>query len=206
MKKKIALMVTSLVLVVAMAVGGTLAWLTDTTDQKVNTFTVGKVDIELAEPKWDETYGEDGAKVYPNADIVKDPTVTVIKGSEESYVRMLVTISNSDVMDTIFDPGALLTDIFTGYDASWVYFNNVEDEVAKTRTYEFRYKDTVSAETDNVVLPSLFTGINIPQNLTEDQLAQMETFTITVVAHAIQAADVGADADAAWAAFDGQNP
>ena len=39
MKKKIAVAV-SLLLVLALSVGGTIAWLTDTSDKVVNTFTI----------------------------------------------------------------------------------------------------------------------------------------------------------------------
>ena len=48
MKKSIAL-VLALVLVVGGVVGGTIAWLTDETEEIKNTFTVGNIDIELAE-------------------------------------------------------------------------------------------------------------------------------------------------------------
>ena len=43
-------MTVALVLVVALvSVGGTIAWLTANTDPVVNTFTVGNIDIALAE-------------------------------------------------------------------------------------------------------------------------------------------------------------
>lgn len=48
MKKKITLVATSVLLVAAMVIGGTLAYFTDT-DAKTNTFTIGGVDIQLIE-------------------------------------------------------------------------------------------------------------------------------------------------------------
>ena len=48
MKKKIT-MVVSLLLVMALSIGGTLAYLTDETDAIENTFTIGNVTIELKE-------------------------------------------------------------------------------------------------------------------------------------------------------------
>ena len=48
MKKKLTLVVTCVVLVAAMVIGGTLAYFTDT-DKATNTFTVGNVKIELLE-------------------------------------------------------------------------------------------------------------------------------------------------------------
>ena len=42
-------LVLAVVLLVGAAIGGTVAWLTDKTGDVVNTFTVGNIDIELAE-------------------------------------------------------------------------------------------------------------------------------------------------------------
>ena len=49
MKKKITLVATSVLLVAALVIGGTLAYFTDT-EEATNTFTVGNVDITLTEP------------------------------------------------------------------------------------------------------------------------------------------------------------
>lgn len=50
----------------------------------------------------------------------------------------------------------------------------------------------------DVVLPVLFDKVTLPEWVTNDQLATLENFQITVVAEAIQA-DGFADAGAAWA-------
>ena len=84
MKKKGWLSVVALVLVLCCAVGGTLAWLTDTTDPVTNTFTVGDIDIDLAE--------SDGLdlKMIPGRTITKDPKVTVKAGSEACWLFVKV--------------------------------------------------------------------------------------------------------------------
>lgn len=51
MKKKLTLVVTCVVLVAAMVIGGTLAYFTDTKEAK-NTFTIGNVKIELLESQY----------------------------------------------------------------------------------------------------------------------------------------------------------
>lgn len=51
MKKKLTLVVTCVVLVAAMVIGGTLAYFTDN-DKATNTFTVGNVDIKLLESQY----------------------------------------------------------------------------------------------------------------------------------------------------------
>jgi hypothetical protein len=69
-----------------------------------------------------------------------------------------------------------------------------------TRTYEFRYNKVVDATDVDKDLEALFTEIQIPGELTGEELATLENLKIDIIAHAIQA-DGFADSDAAWAAF-----
>ena len=90
MKKKL-MTVLALVLVVAMSVAGTIAFLTDTTGPIANTFTVGKVDITLTETFNTDTDGKDGADAWqaqliPGTTYAKDPVVTVIADSEDCWL------------------------------------------------------------------------------------------------------------------------
>ena len=211
MKKfKALLVVACALLLVAASVFGTMAYLTST-DTVTNTFTVGKVNIKLDEAKVNadgtsvtpaERVKENSYKLLPGHTYTKDPTVTVLNGSETSYVKMTVTFSKASALDAIFAPtGAELTSIFNGYDAAnWIYKDNTKDATADTRTYEFWYKETVGAPTADVALDALFDSIMVPGEITKEQLATIEGMTITVNAYAIQA-DGFADADAAWAAF-----
>ena len=110
MKKtsKALLLALCAVLLVAASVMGTMAYLTST-DKVENTFTVGKVAIKLDEAKVDENgqVVEPAARVkandynlLPGHTYTKDPTVTVLKDSVESYVRLKVTLNKaSAVMD-----------------------------------------------------------------------------------------------------------
>ena len=63
MKKKILVLCVVLALAATTIIGGTLAYFTDT-DNKTNTFTVGKVDITLTEPEWDEAVSYTHLDVY----------------------------------------------------------------------------------------------------------------------------------------------
>ena len=210
MKKKLLIMSVAMVLVCAFAVGMTIAYLTST-DEVVNTFTVGNVRIKLDEAKvnLDGTPVQDADRVKANSyklipghTYTKDPTVTVLSGSESSYIKMTVTVTKSAQLDAIFAPtGADLTSIFDGYDAAnWIYKGNTEDTTANTRTYEFWYKEAVAAPTADVALDALFDSITVPRTITNEQLATIAGMTITVNAYAIQA-DGFADAAAAWTAF-----
>lgn len=209
MKKSIALVMMA-VLLVAASVMGTLAYLTSTASV-TNTFTVGKVAIKL-----DEAAANTDGTLVPNADRVKtnsykllpghtynkDPMVTVLAESEPSYIKMTVTFSKANELDAIFAPtGADLTSIFKGYDsANWIAKGNTKDATANTRTYEFWYKEIVSAPTADVALDALFDSITVPGTITQEQLETIKGMTITVNAYAIQA-DGSDTADAAWAKF-----
>lgn len=71
------------VLVLSFTIGGTLAWLTDTTEPVTNTFTYGDINITLAETT--EVY-----KMVPGNSISKDPSVTVESGSEACWLFVKV--------------------------------------------------------------------------------------------------------------------
>lgn len=210
MKKKLLIMSVAMVLVCAFAVGMTIAYLTST-DEVVNTFTVGNVQIKLDEapvypdgtlvPNADRVKAN-SYKLIPGHEYTKDPMVTVLSGSESSYIKMTVTVTKSAELDAIFATnGADLTSIFDGYDsANWIYKGNTENTGNNTRTYEFWYKEPVAAPTADVPLDALFDSITVPGTITNAQLRTIEGMTITVNAYAIQA-DGFANADAAWEAY-----
>lgn len=209
-RSKALLLTLCAVLLVAATIFGTMAYLTST-DTVTNTFTVGKVNIKLDEAKANpdgtlvegaERVKANEYKLLPGHTYNKDPMVTVLSGSESSYVKMTVTFSKADELDAIFAPdGANLTSIFNGYDAAnWIAKGNTKDATANTRTYEFWYKEAVAAPTADVALDALFDSITVPGEITNEQLATIEGMTITVNAYAIQA-DGFTDAAAAWAAF-----
>ena len=67
-------------LTTVLSVAGTYAYLTDKTGPVVNTFTVGKVKIALAETTGPEY------QLIPGKEYTKDPVVTVKGGSEKCYL------------------------------------------------------------------------------------------------------------------------
>ena len=208
--KKTLTVIIALVLVVVMSVAGTVAYLTSS-DTVTNTFSVGNVQIKLdeAQAKADGTLIEgaervkaNSYKLLPGHTYAKDPMVTVLNGSESSYIKMTVTFSKANELDAIFDPdGATLTTIFNGYDISnWTYKGNTKNAAENTRTYEFWYKEAVAAPDGNVALDALFDSITVPGSITNEQLKTIEGMTITVNAYAIQADGFTDDADA-WSKY-----
>lgn len=213
MKKttKAAALFSSAVLLVTGSVLGTLAYLTDT-ESAVNTFTVGKVAITVDETNIEggtERVTENEYKLVPGTEYIKDPMMTVLKNSEEAYVRMILTVTNADEFETL--AGKDILSYLGGMDdTKWILNGNpVEDTANDTISYEYRYFETVSAGTEDVALAPLFTTLTIPETFEGGEALETlaETFRIEVTGHAIQAAgfDTGnyeTDANAAWTAFD----
>lgn len=218
--KKIVALGSGAALLVSASVMGTMAYLTSQ-DEVVNTFTVGDVEIILDEAKVD-TAGEwtDGHdtrveansyKLMPGHTYKKDPTVTVKAGSEDAYIRMLVTVDSIDKVKEAFPAEEyidfyngetfLLQQLVDGWDNTKWIPKSVEGNV-----YEFRYFEPVDATeaTEDIVLDDLFETITIPGTVDNEALAKLNDVKISVVAHAIQV-DTFANEDAAWAAFDGQH-
>lgn len=99
--RKALLLGVCAVLLVTASVLGTIAYLTDKTETITNTFTVGKVDITLA-----ETTGKN-YKMVPGSDIAKDPKVTVKANSEKCYlfVEVIEDSKLKDYIDYTVDTG-----------------------------------------------------------------------------------------------------
>lgn len=181
MKKKTFVIALCLALVVAFAAGGAIAWLTDTTDPVTNTFTVGNIDISLAETTTD-------FKMIPGNTISKDPKVTVEAGSEACW--LFVKIEESDNLDTYisYTVDADWTQL-TGVDG--VYYRSVDATTAAAGTIysvlagdEVTVKDTVTKADMDAITAAPTTAPIAP--------------TLTFTAYAVQSANVATAAEA-WA-------
>jgi hypothetical protein len=133
MKKKIMAIALCTIIAVTAIAGSSLAWLQDTTETVVNTFTEGKVDIELFEHDYvPETNTLDtNTKVVANSDykmipgqvLPKDPTVVVKASSEACYVFIKVEEVND--VDT-FLKYSIDTDVWTALTGvTGVYYREV---------------------------------------------------------------------------------
>jgi len=179
-KKSLLMMMVTICLIAVVGVGATLAYLTDSTDVLKNTFTFGKVDINLDEPSFEEDKTVDG--IVPGQVIPKDPTVTVEAGSVESYVFMKV--SGIDEMEALGDTEedkdkGFVVEIDTD---NWTLLETEENGV-KDGIYV--YNKTVSTvDKEKEVLAPLFSEVVYSVNNTE---YVGDTYTIDVQAAAIQA-------------------
>ena len=89
------------VLLVAVCVGGTIAWL-NSQSQKTNSFTVGSINNPTTPPgggedgdgsisgNLDEPSWVDNSKITPGTSVSKDPYVGLGKGSESAYVFVYI--------------------------------------------------------------------------------------------------------------------
>lgn len=109
MKKKIVTLALVAALVAVAVVGATLAYFTDTTDPKTNTFTVGNVDITLTEPAWTSSGALDAPEVYAGEVLAKDPTVTN-SGKNPCFVRVQVTGLKTLLVPSPMPEGKTLAD------------------------------------------------------------------------------------------------
>ena len=82
-KSKVVLLVIALVLL-AVSIGATVAYLIASSNSVENTFTVGNVRITLTETSGSQY------QLIPGTEILKDPTVTVEAGSDECWLFVKV--------------------------------------------------------------------------------------------------------------------
>lgn len=86
MKKKTVSLCLVLALLVTAAIGGTMAYFTDT-DNETNTFTVGNVKIDL----WEEFEQKDAQDITPGKKVNKDVYVTN-EGTNPAFVRVHLAV------------------------------------------------------------------------------------------------------------------
>ena len=216
--KKTLLTVACAGALVVGSVAATVAYLTSE-DSVLNTFTVGDVTITLDEADMstvdpnDRTDTGNAYHLLPGQSYKKDPIVTVLNGSESSYVRVLMTVSDASAVQAIInadnESGNAVkdyADLLAGWNSAvWEYESFTVNEQADTITFEFRYHEAVDALSGNDVrLQAVFDELVVPGYVTNDHLKALYgedgEFKIAVEAQAVQA--VGFEnAGAAWDAL-----
>lgn len=133
--KKVLVLALAALLLVAVGVGGTLAWLTATSGPVTNTFTPATISVNIDEHKYnkaDNSLGSEVVKtntdylIVPGRDIKKDPEVDA---SSDVAFYVFVTIEKKDWLDALT----------YGIDPNWTVVPG------KTNVY---YKEVATAGTD----------------------------------------------------------
>lgn len=199
--RKTALLTICAILLVSVTVVGVFAYFT-AEDEVTNTYTVANVKITLDEAKVNSSgrpVDSEGNTVsdaknaqrvqgntyhlLPGHTYTKDPTVTVIGGSYDCYVRLLVSINKTDVLN---DSGINdFHDLLVDYDSSiWPCVDVIDDTANNTRTYVYEYYENIPQSSTNTVLPVLFSGISVPGELSNEEIRALQGFEINVIGQA----------------------
>lgn len=188
MKKRSVALLMACVMAFGVAVGGTMAWLTDKTDTVTNTFTVGDINIGLTETGIDST----GNKKYdfvPGDTMEKDPKVTVTD-SEACwlFVKVIengnITVSGVDSNGQEVSEKALQYTIADGW-----------KEVPDHPGYWYREVDKATSEVSYYILKDNKVEASI--YITKDSALETTKPTLEFVAAAVQKLHIDS-VDAAW--------
>ena len=191
---KTMFMILAVVLIVGISVGGTLAWLTDTTESVTNTFTVGDINITLT-----ETGAMDNAKNYtfvPGDKLAKDPIVTVTAGSESCYLFVKVKDVNNTLPTTDSAEKIIDWSIASGWTAVGGHAGYWYREVnSSANAQEFAVLADDVIKTDN-----LKGSVSVSTKVTKEMVASLKTNPpqIIITAAAVQKDNIDT-VDAAFA-------
>ena len=188
-KKIFARTILAVALVSLLAVGMISAYFTDT-ETKANVFTVGKIDIELDEPSWEEP-----TEILPEQEFPKDPQITNV-GKNDAYVFMEVEVPYANIV-TANDDGtknaAADTELFDFVtNDGWVAVGEpVKNEDAKTVTYLYAYgtADAMTVLAKNETTPALFDYVQFA-NVVDNQGLEETVQNVNVKAYAVQTTNI----------------
>jgi len=169
-KSKSIIIAVSLVIVLAIVVGTTYAWLTSKTTLLSNTFTYGDIKISITESDTNDGDGDSSTNSYvimPGANIKKDTEVTVESGSENCYLFIKIAKEND-------------------FDKYMTY--SLEDDWTKLDGYEDIYYIEVDKNKEDQTFKVLKEDvIKVKTELTYADINNIEVYpTMTISAYAVQ--------------------
>lgn len=189
-------------LLIGAAVGGTMAWLVDETDTVANTFTVGDININLYEHKYDATNDSlltekvlsNTYEYVPGDVLAKDPIVEVEEGSEAAWLFIKVvedgniTVSGTDATGNNVSEKALNYQVNTDI---WKAVSNHEG-------YWYCEVDAANSDITKTILKD--NEVKVSQYITKNNVSELANTTISFVAAAVQKDNI-TTVDAAWNAL-----
>ena len=209
-KKKVLVIALAVCLIATLSMG-TLAWFTDD-DSSVNDFYVTNSDktdpeaifsVDVRENVNGETTYVDGytfTHITPNQTIEKAPYV-INTGAYDQYVRATVTISDYAAFVAALGENYIMENVFKGINSDWEFDKKVVNTNADTVSYVFYLDHVLTVNSTSV----LFTQVVIPYQLEKEDFINTTLsngFEISVFAEAIQSANTGDNAQAAFALID----
>lgn len=186
---KVMLVVLSLMMVVGVSVGATIAWLTDKTEVVQNTFSPSNIDITLTET-WNADADGDGkndawtAQLIPGKEYVKDPVVAVNGEITNVDCYLFVKFEEINTPKTYLAYTSLLTE-----DAGW-------KELKEGSGIWYREVK----EADAIKSWNLLDGnkVTVLSTLTKDDTKTTNTPSLKYTAYAIQTVGFEGNPAAAW--------
>ncbi len=181
--KKLIIAVVALSLALVSFAGVTVAWLVAESAEVENTFSVGRIALNLTETPSDY-------KIVPGTTQAKDPTITVTSGSEPCFVYVLIT------NNLVVDGNVVGTPDINN--ANWIPIGT------SGNTTLYRYKNSeVNALLGEQSLP-VFTEVEYAETIKLNDMDTLENKTIVLKAYAHQSANrTKEQADEAIAAIAG---
>lgn len=160
----------ALVLLLGCGIGGTLAWLMDSTSTVTNTFTVGNIDITLDEARVDqdgnfldkdknvvntlaeaERVTNNQYQAIPGKTYSKDPTLTVKKGNEKCY--LFVKYTETGAPSTYYEYDFVLDNEGSGWqlvpgttDVWYIIVEETSADAANDTVYHLLVDDTIQVK------------------------------------------------------------
>lgn len=188
-QKKLGISIIALALAGCFAIGAISAYFTDA-DAATNTFTVGKVEIDLQEPHWIPP-----TAITPEQEFEKDPKVKNT-GINDAYVFVEVIVPYANVFTANKDGTRnekADTELFT-YEVKngWVELGERTKDTNNgtvTHLYAYGTADAMTAVESGVTTDSVFDYIKFV-NLVEDENLDGKTLDVVVHAYAIQTANI----------------
>ena len=208
-------------LTAVLTTGGLIAYFTDT-DAQTNTFTVGKIEVDLTEPEWNKYPDTDkdgipdpAEDMTPNKTIKKDPTITNT-GVNDQFVFATVQVPCKNIIAV--DPDgtrkpAALTDLYSyTTNPGWVKLGTYEVRdgsgvTAHKYLYTFAENKTCTALEAEKSTNPIFSKIT-SVNAVEGQGLEEQQFEMPIEVFAIQTSDLNggktSPADV-WKVYSNQN-
>ena len=169
----------------ALSAGGTAAYLTDF-ETATNSFTVGKVDIELDEPNWKP---DDNTKIVPTQVIKKDPFIKN-RGINEAFVYLEVSVPVRNVITAAQDGtrNALAKTELFSYTKNKEWTQLERKAIGQNMVYTYAYNHILKPGEKTTTLFNTVTFANIIEGQLDTQQLDMP-----VRAYAIQSTNTGED-------------
>lgn len=180
--KKFLVFMISVALVTAISMMPTLSWLSDKSEKVVNTFAGGAISIILDEAPVD-AHGQqiEGDRVTSNSykyvagvTLDKDPTPTVLQGSDPCYVFICIENELNDLFALNIDT------------ESWKQVAQADG----TTLYIYASSVDASKAPQDIVLKPIFTQVKVSEELTQQDIQSLGERSLNATAYAVQTAEL----------------